>query len=149
MALVMEAAGGTNMLGKGSWRIAALAVGIVLLARGPAIAGDDDASFEVVDADAIYLGTGTHPKTPGVMVADDVWKEIPEYRKILDDNLTEDDPEYHLLMLKATERFNQALKALTKRDGYDMLGEVGSIKAKNGAKIPNVTSDMVKLVTRN
>jgi hypothetical protein len=84
-----------------------------------------------------------------VLVADDVWKEIPEYKKILEDELDEDDPEYHLLMLKATERFNQALKALAKRDSYDMLGETGSIVAKGTAKLPDVTSDMIKLVTRN
>jgi len=110
---------------------------------------DTEASFEVVDADGIYYGSGTRPKGPGVLVADDVWKEIPEYKKILEDELDEDDPEYHLLMLKATERFNQALKSLAKRDSHDMLGETGSIVAKGGGKIPDVTAEMIKLVTRN
>jgi len=138
------------MLGKGSWKLAALlgAMCLVLGGAKTAKADDSEAAFEVVDTDSIYLGTGKNPKAPGVMVADDVWKEIPEYKKILDDDLTEDDPEYHLLMLKATERFNKALKALAKRDSYDMLGEVGSIKSTNGAKIPDVTKEMIKLVTR-
>jgi len=133
------------MLGKGT--LLALLVG-ALVGAGAAWA-DDGTAFEVVDTDGIYLGTGSHPKAPGVLVADDVWKEIPEYKKILEDELDEDDPEYHLLMLKATERFNQALKALAKRDSYDMLGEKGSIKANNGDKVPDVTSEMIKLVTRN
>jgi hypothetical protein len=30
-----------------------------------------------------------------------------------------------------------------------MLGETGSIVAKGGGKIPDVTSEMIKLVTRN
>jgi len=140
------------MLGKGSLRLALFAAGFLCLLGGQrAVVADDseEAAFEVVDADGIYLGKGTHPKTPGVLVADDVWKEIPEYKKILADDLDDDDPEYHLLMLKATERFNQALKALAKRDSYDMLGETGSIKAKNGKRIPDVTADMIKLVTRN
>lgn len=137
------------MLGKGSWNLAAL-LGAMCLALGGvrSAAAEDEAAFEVVDTDGIYLGTGKNPKAPGVMVADDVWKEIPEYKKILDDDLTEDDPEYHLLMLKATERFNKALKALAKRDSYDMLGEIGSIKSTNGAKVPDVTKEMIKLVTR-
>lgn len=139
------------MLGTGSWRRMVVFAAICGLAAGirPVAAEDaEEAAFEVVDTDGIYLGTGKCPKTPGVLVADDVWKEIPEYKKILADELTEDDPEYHLLMLKATERFNKALKALAKRDSHDMLGEVGSIKANNGAKIPDVTAEMIKLVTR-
>jgi hypothetical protein len=140
------------MLGKGTWTfVVFLAVGFGLAGGIDPVAAEDseEAAFEVVDTDGIYLGTGKNPKTPGVLVADDVWKEIPEYKKILDDDLTEDDPEYHLLMLKATERFNKALKALAKRDSHDMLGEVGSIRATNGAKIPDVTKELVKLVTRN
>ena len=139
------------MLGKGAVRVLVLVAGIgCLLATAPGSArAEEDAAFEVVDPDGIYLGKGTHPKTPAVLVADDVWKEIPEYKKILEDELDEDDPEYHLLMLKATERFNQALKSLAKRDSYDMLGESGSIVAKGTAKLPDVTADMIKLVTRN
>jgi hypothetical protein len=138
------------MLGKGTWTLVVLFAAGLGLGIGPVAAEEsDEAAFEVVDTDGIYLGTGKNPKTPGVLVADDVWKEIPEYKKILDDELTEDDPEYHLLMLKATERFNKALKALAKRDSHDMLGEVGSIKANSDARIPDVTREMVKLVTRN
>ena len=137
------------MLGKGSLRVwVSVCLGCLLM--GPSIVlAEEDAAYEVVDPDGIYLGKGTHPKTPAVLVADDVWKEIPEYKKILDNELDEDDPEYHLLMLKATERFNQALKSLAKRDSYDMLGETGSIVAKGTGKIPDVTADMIKLVTRN
>lgn len=138
------------MRGTGTWTLVLfLAAGLGLAVVRPVAAEDsEEATFEVVDTDGIYLGTGKNPKTPGVLVADDVWKEIPEYKKILDDELTEDDPEYHLLMLKATERFNKALKGLAKRDSHDMLGEVGSIRANNGAQIPDVTKEMIKLVTR-
>jgi len=140
------------MLRKGkSLGLALLALGLGWFLAGQPVAraaDEETPAYEVVDPDGIYLGTGTHPRGPGILVADDVWKEIPEYKKIIADNLTEDDPEYHLLMLKATERFNKALKALAKRDSKDMLGEKGSIVAKTGGKIPDVTDDMVKLVTR-
>jgi hypothetical protein len=105
--------------------------------------------FEVVKADEIYFGSGKHPKAPGVMTADDVWAAIPEYKQILEDELTDEDAQYHLLLRKAAERFSKALKKLAKRDSYDMLGETGSIKALGKKKIPDVTKEMVKLVTRD
>jgi hypothetical protein len=126
----------------------ALGFGLSALAPPLAVAEEEASAFEVIDPDGIYLGAGSHPKTPGVMRADEVWKEIPEYKQIIADELTEDDPQYHLLMLKATERFNQALRNLAKRDSHDMLGETGSIVAKGEAKIPVVTAEMIKLVTR-
>ncbi len=125
---------------------------LLLLAFGlstAVVAEGQEPSYEVVDPDAIYYGSGKHPKSPGVMAADDVWAEIPEYRRIIDEDLTEDDPVYHLLLKKATERFQKALKRLAKRDGYDMLGEVGAIEAKGGADLPDVTRDMIDLVTRD
>ncbi len=139
------------MLLKGALRLVLLVVWVGCMLGSPKVAlGEDSegAAFEVVDPEGIYFGKGTRPKGPGVLLADDVWKEIPEYKKILADDLTEDDPAYHLLMLKATERFNQALKSLAKRDSHDMLGETGSIVAKGGGKIPDVTSEMIKLVSR-
>ena len=105
--------------------------------------------FEVVKTDEIYFGSGKHPKAPGVLTADDVWAVIPEYKQILKDELTDEDAQYHLLMKKAAERFSKALKKLAKRDSHDMLGEQGSIKALGRKKIPDVTKEMIKLVTRD
>ena len=120
------------------------------LSSAPAVLAEaEQPTFVVVDPDGIYFGSGKHPKSPGVMSADEVWAEIPEYRRIIDEDLTEDDPVYHLLMKRATERFQKALKRLAKRDGYDMLGEVGAIEAKGDAEIPEVTRDMIDLVTRD
>jgi hypothetical protein len=111
----------------------------------------EDASYEVVDHSAIYYGEGSHPTAPAVIVADDVWREIPEYRRIIDEELTDDDPAYHLLLKKATRRFKKALKKAAARDGYDMIGEIGSIKPKADTKkaIPDITSELIDLVTRD
>ena len=128
--------------------------GLVLGSLALALAAAEAAAaakydFEVVKSDEIYFGSGKHPKAPGVMTADDVWAVIPEYKQILEDELTDEDARYHLLMRKATERFSKALKKLAKRDSYDMLGETGSIKALGKKKIPEVTKEMIKLVTRD
>ncbi len=126
--------------------LAGLVLGSAVLAAAEAGTKYD---FEVAKADEIYFGSGKHPRAPGVMTADKVWAVIPEYKQILEDELTDDDARYHLLMRKAGERFSKALKKLAKRDGYDMLGETGSIKALGKKKIPDVTREMTKLVTRD
>lgn len=110
----------------------------------------EEYDFTVVDKDEIYYGKGKHPKEPAVTKADDVWDEIPEYKQIVDEELTEDDPRYLMLMRKATERFNKALKKLAERDDHDMIGETGSIKANDKKKtIPDVTKELIKLVERD
>lgn len=107
--------------------------------------------FEVVDEDGIYYGQGEHPKKPAVAKADDVWSEIPEYKRIIEEELDEDDAAYHILMLKATARFEKALKKVAERDEYDMIGEVGSIESKGDKKkeIPDITKELIKLVSRD
>jgi hypothetical protein len=135
-----------KIFGGGPW----LGCWAILCALALPVAADGETpAFEVVDAEGVYFGTGKHPKSPGEMLADDVWAEIPEYRRIIDEELTEDDPEYHLLLKRATERFQGALKKLAKRESYDMLAEAGAIRANGDKEIPDVTEDMIDLVTRD
>lgn len=111
---------------------------------------EDGHDFEVTDAEGVYYGKGSHPKAPATIRADDVWAQIPEYKKILADDLDEDDPEYHLLMKKASERFGRALEKEAKRESFDMIAEEGAIRANTpGKKIPDATADMIELVTRD
>ena len=44
-----------------------------------------------------------------------------------------------------------ALKKAATRDGYDMIGEIGSIKpsADSTKKIPDITAELIDLVTRD
>ena len=126
--------------------LAGLVLGSVGLAAAEAAIKYD---FEVLKPEEIYFGSGRHPKAPGALTADDVWAAIPEYKQILEDELTDEDAQYHLLMKKAAERFSKALKKLARRDRHDMLGEDGSIKALGKKKIPDVTKEMIKLVTRD
>ena len=114
-------------------------------------AADPKHDFTVCDSSSIYYGKKKHPKTPAHCEADSVWSEIPEYKTIVEDDLGPDDPKYHLLLKRATKRFQRALKKLAKRDEYDVIGEIGSIKAvgKANKTVPTVTSDLVDLVTRD
>ena len=128
-----------------------LAVWVVALAAPrEATAADSKHDFEVVSFSDVYYGSARHPKKPAVCAVDDVWAEIPEYKKIIDEELDESDPRYHLLLKRATKRFHAALKKLAKRDGYDLIGNVGSVKALGKKKkIATVTQDLVDLVSRD
>ncbi len=115
----------------------------------PARAADDH-DYEVTDSSAVYLGSGKHPKTPAVISVDRVWAEIPEYKTIIEEGLTDEDPRYHLLMKKASRRFEGALAKEAKRESYDLIAEVGAVKVlKKGKKIPNTTAGMIELVSRD
>ena len=144
------------------WRIVMRRQGIEILQRicvlswllafpAAAIGDDGEHDFEVVRPADIYYGSGQHPNAPAVIEANKVWAEIPEYKKILEDELTDDDPEYHILMRKATERFEKALKTVAEREKYDMIGEVGSIKAIGEEKkaIPVATKQLIEVVSRD
>ncbi|MEM8885324.1 MAG: hypothetical protein AAGD14_14745 [Planctomycetota bacterium] len=141
-------------IGRGPAALWMLAGALVLCATvlgERAVAAEPKHDFEVVDRAQLYYGKKKHPKTPAVCVADSVWAEIPEYKKILEEELDADDPRYHLLLKRATKRFQRALKKLAGRDGYDVIGEVGAIKAvgKKKKKIPTVTQGLIELVTRD
>ena len=119
------------------------------LAVLPARAADDH-DYEVTDSSAVYLGSGKHPKTPAVISVDRVWAEIPEYKTIIEEGLTDEDPRYHLLMKKASRRFEGALAKEAKRESYDLIAEVGAVKVlKKGKKIPSATAGLIELVSRD
>ncbi|MFQ5844638.1 MAG: hypothetical protein ACE5JG_06565 [Planctomycetota bacterium] len=128
---------------------AALLLGCLAGAAVPAGSEETQHDFEVVDPNQVYYGEGEHPDAPAVCTADQVWAEIPEYQTIIEEGLTEDDPRYHLLMKKASERFRKALEKEAKREGYDLIAEVGAVKSPTGKKIPDATSDLIELVSRD
>ena len=109
-----------------------------------------NSDYEVVDSGGIYFGRGSHPRAPAEVAADSVWAEIPEYRQIVAEELTDDDPKYHILLRKATARFDRALGKAAERDGYDMIGEIGAIgrSSDEAAPIPDITDDLIDLVSR-
>jgi hypothetical protein len=101
--------------------------------------------FRITDASGIYCGNQRLYTKPCVVKADRIYRSIPEYREILDKGLTDKDVQYHFLMKKASERFTEAVKRMSKDLSLDLVGEVGSIKAaKTGvAEPPEKTDDVI------
>lgn len=101
--------------------------------------GTEKESRPVVDATQVYFGKAASTKAPAVVDADQLFRAIPEYRKILDDRLTETDPKYSLLLVKATRKFRAAVEAAATAGGYDLVGNVGSVTWP-GHEVPDITA---------
>ncbi len=116
---------------------------LALLVRpAPAWAGVSD--YRVVDAGGVYFGNHRLFSKPGVVLADRVYRAIPEYREILDQGLTDKDVRYHFLMKKASERFGEAVKQAARDLDLDLVAEVGAVRAaRNGVAAPPDRTDEV------
>ena len=109
----------------GRW-IALVALAVLLLL--PRIASADVGDYRVTDASKIYLGNAKLFQRPCVISCDRVYREIPEYREILEKGLTDRDVRYHFLMKKASERFAEAVKQAAKDLDVDLVAELGSVR---------------------
>jgi hypothetical protein len=94
-----------------------------------------------VDESQVYYGNPARFKKAGEIVCDSVFREIPEYKKILDEGLTE-GVRYDFLLLRANQKFRRALKAVHRNDGYDLVAEVGAITIQ-GKTVPDITQTVI------
>jgi hypothetical protein len=79
------------------------------------------------DAD-IYFGKTEGAKKPAEVTAKTVFAEIPEYKRIQDKGLTKDDAEYWVLLRKANEKFNRAIRKVAEEAKFDVIAEKGTQK---------------------
>ena len=102
-----------------------------------------------VQREKVYFGNPGRFATPAMLSAAKVYAKIPTYKKILDRRLTKDDPEYWPLMRRASAAFVRGLKSVCSNEGYDLVGEVGSIEpVKKPASIPDITRAVTAAVRR-
>lgn len=105
----------------------------------------DMGDFRVTEGGAVYLGNPRLFSRPCVVLADSIYREIAEYREILEKGLTDKDVRYHFLMRKASERFTEAVKQMARELDHDLVAEVGACKAarREVAAPPERTSDVI------
>jgi len=118
---------------------------VVILAFGPASLLADQDSETRINRDKLYHGDPDDFTKAGCIAADKVYLLIPAYAEIVDKGLTQDDPEYWILMNKANEVFKRALSKTEDDHEYDLIGELGSIVI-NGKKAPDITAKVKKIV---
>ena len=109
---------------------------------GEGTAGGGAAASKIdVDESQVYYGNPARFKKAGEIACDDVFREIPEYKKIIDEGLTE-GVRYDFLLLRANQKFRRALKTVHRREGYDLVAEVGAITIE-GKTVPEITQTVI------
>lgn len=119
----------------------AIALLIVSLCFVPVAAAKGKKKVEI-DAGDIYLGDPSNFKKPAVVDVDKVYARIPEYKEIIERNMDSSNPRYLFLLRAASERFRNALEKVSRADGYDLIGGIGSIKIE-GTSVPEITSKVI------
>lgn len=130
----------------------ALTVGLALLlpclsvsSPGLKAAGEEKETRPVVDATQVYFGKAACCKAPAVLDAGKVYRAIPEYKKILDNKLTDKDAEYSLLMVKATKKFRAAVEGVATENAADLVANLGAV-TWDGHVVPDLTDAALRKV---
>ena len=89
----------------------------------------------------VYFGNPQSYKKPAELSIAKVWAALPEYKEIEKGNIRDDDPRYWILMQKANRRLEHALKAMNKKYGYDLIGELKFLDTE--AEVPDITAEMI------
>ena len=121
---------------------------LLALAGAPARADDKTPAgpaYRVIDPSLVYLGNPRLFKKPCVVSADKVYRAIPEYKEILDKNLTDKDVRYHFLMKKASDKFVRAIRDLARDLSYDIVAGTGAIVPDNAntPAVPDATDGAI------
>jgi len=125
---------------------AALVVGGWALAAPSAQAADEKApAYRVNDVTQVFVGNPRLFKKPCVVSTDRVYRAIPEYKEILEKNLTDKDVRYHFLMRKASDKFSRAVQALARDLSYDLVAGTGAVTATSAESpaIPDGTDGAI------
>ena len=125
-------------------RAVCVVVAALLVLAPVALAGVGD--YTCSDPSKVYYGNSRLFQRPAGIDCDRVYDRISEYKEIVRRGLTAKDPQYHLLMKKATVRFSEAVKKMAKGNNHDLVAHTGSIrKAKKSARdVPDRTQDVIQ-----
>jgi len=86
----------------------------------------------------VYFGNPRSYRNPAELHAKTVLQVIPEYRRLIKEDLDPSDPRYWLLMDKAYKRFIAAVVSVAKRYDYDLVGEKNFL-GRNARNVEDIT----------
>jgi hypothetical protein len=122
---------------------AAVTLALLLLLAPIAAAGLGE--YTCADPSKVYYGNHRLFQRPCHISCNKVYDQIPEYKEIVRKGLGEKDPQYHLLMKKATARFSAAVKKMARANNHDLVACVSAIKKnkKTAKDIPDRTTECI------
>jgi hypothetical protein len=91
----------------------------------------------------------TGARYPAVVDLETCFNEIPEYKRMRVSGLPSDSPDYILLLSRANEIFGNALaQYLQDANLYDTVFARGTLRLREGAKVPGMPDITSELVVR-
>ena len=96
-----------------------------------------------VNEQMVLLGNAQKFTKAATVNSAEVFKNIPAYKQIQTDGLTEKDAKYWILLEQANKDFNKALGEVAKAGSLDLVAEAGGITA-NGVDVADLTEAVNK-----
>lgn len=120
-----------------------VSIAVLFAALLPQALGADKAT---VDKKKVYYGDAESFSKPAEIEINKVFARIPEYAEAK--KKAEDDPEYYILLEKANDKFQKAVKKAAADGGYDLVAEKGAVKpAKKKQAVPDITEDVIEALS--
>lgn len=98
----------------------------------------EDEKKVVVTESMVLFGNAQKFSKPATVNSAEVFKNIPAYKQIQSEGLTQKDAKYWILLEQANQAFSKALGEVAKAKGNDLVTETGGITA-TGVEIPDLT----------
>jgi hypothetical protein len=113
---------------------------VLLALHTPAVAADGEKEKKiVVNEQMVLYGNAQKFSKPATLKSADVFKNIPAYKQIQSEGLTQKDAKYWILLEQANQVFSKSLAEVAKDKSYDLVTEAGGITA-DGVTIPDITA---------
>ena len=105
----------------------------------------------ILNARKCIHGSSFGAVAPCVIALQTALKATPEAREFLARNVSQDAPEYYLLLNRANDRMHSALRKVAGRHGFDVVMERGSVVLKpdqSDVMLADITNEVVYEVSR-
>jgi hypothetical protein len=105
----------------------------------------------ILNAKKSVQGSSFGAAAPCVIDLQAALKATPEAREFIARNITQDAPEYYLLLNRANDRMQSAIKKIAGRHGFDVVMERGSVVLKadqSDVMVADITNEVVYEVSR-
>ena len=131
----------------GGWARRATLLALAAAVIAMRLVAEVPSDVQVKDRSKIYLGDADRFSKPSVVTAAKVYAEITEAQEIKRRQLDRNDPDYYVLMEKASRKFRAALEESAKAGPYDLVAEKGAVTRTDGT-LPDLTDAAVEEVKK-
>ena len=113
----------------------------VITFLGVSVFGGENVEYKINRA-FIYYGDSETATCPAELRAGEVFVEIPEYQKILEENIDKQSGKYWTLLRKANARFQNAVRRIAKKEALDIIVEKGYCEPSS----KDITEPVIEIV---